>query len=160
VLLLPPELLESLGDAMCADASLAHCAELWDNTCVILTDKQVDAFPPLAHCHIILHTPPHSQVDAFPPLALELDGGVSLKMTSHDYLLLGSPLATAAGQYCLGIRSGGHAGGSGFIIGDTTMRHFYLVFDLAQQRIGWGPVNKAACGSIGEGEPRSPRDRV
>ena len=68
---------------------------------------------------------------AYPPLTLNLDG-VDLDMSSADYLLLGSPLATAAGQYCLGIRDGGSAGGTGFIIGDTTMRNYYLVIDLAE----------------------------
>ena len=34
------------------------------------------------------------------------------------------------------------------------MRNYYLVFDYAQKRIGWGPVNRKAggCGSIQEGE--------
>ena len=34
------------------------------------------------------------------------------------------------------------------------MRNYYLVFDYAQKRIGWGPVNRKAggCGSIEEGE--------
>lgn len=34
------------------------------------------------------------------------------------------------------------------LAGDTTMRNYYLVFDLAHKRIGWGPVNELACGSI------------
>ena len=64
-----------------------------------------------------------------------------------------SPLASSAGQYCLGIRNGGHF----FIIGDTTMRNYYLVFDLEKGRIGWGEVNrdpKGGCGSIDKGEVR------
>ena len=88
-----------------------------------------------------------AQVDAYPPLALVLDG-IELEMSSRDYLLLGSPLASSAGQYCLGIRDGGSAGGSGFIIGDTTMRNYYLVFDLEENKIGWGKVNKDTCGSV------------
>jgi hypothetical protein len=58
-------------------------------------------------------------------------------MSPADYLLTGSPLAPTADAYCLGIKNGGDAGG-GFIIGDTTMRNYYLVFDLAGRRIGWG----------------------
>ena len=111
---------------MCGDASLTSCADLWGNKCVDLTDAQVDAYP---------------------PLTLNLDGA-DLEMSSRDYLLKGSPLATAVGQYCLGIRDGGSAGGSGFIIGDTTMRNYYLVFDLEEKKIGWGKVNKDACGSV------------
>jgi hypothetical protein len=111
---------------MCADTSLSHCQELWQNKCFDLTDNEVAAYP---------------------PLTMQLDG-TTLEMDSKDYLLRGSPLAGSAGQYCLGIRNGGSAGGSGFIIGDTTMRHYYLVFDLAHRRIGWGKVNKQTCGSI------------
>jgi len=130
VLLVPTKLMNQLQAQMCADSSLASCAALWQNECVSLTDEQVAAYP---------------------PLSLQLDG-ISLAMTAKDYLLLGSPLATSAGQYCLGIRDGGNAGGSGFIIGDTTMRHYYLVFDLARKTIGWGKVSEAGCGSIAEGE--------
>jgi len=127
VLLLGPKLLNAVRTSMCADASLAHCEALWRNECMELTAEQLKAFP---------------------PLSLELDG-VSLEMTSEDYLLLGSPLAQSAGQYCLGIRDGGTTAGDGFIIGDTTMRHFYLVFDIGRERIGWAKVNKSNCGSIG-----------
>lgn len=125
VLLLPSSLHALVKSSMCANSSLTACADLWGNKCIALTDAQVDAYP---------------------PLSLQLDG-VELQMTSRDYLLLGSPLAHLSGEYCLGIRDGGSAGGSGFIIGDTTMRHFYLVFDLARRRIGWGKVNKRTCGS-------------
>jgi len=129
ILLVPPNVYTEMQKSMCANAGLAKCDDLWQNKCFALTDAEVDAYP---------------------PLSLELNG-VSLEMTSRDYLLLGSPLASSAGQYCLGIRNGGSAGGSGFIIGDTTMRHYYLVFDLAQKRIGWGKVNKQNCGSIDDG---------
>merc|ERR1711976_1080003 len=87
-----------------------------------------------------------AQIDAYPALSMNLHGA-TLEMSSRDYLLQGSPLATSAGQYCLGIRNGGSAGGSCFIIGDTTMRNYYLVFDLAEKKIGWGKVNKKTCGS-------------
>merc|ERR1711912_64872 len=111
------------------DQALAHCSDLWQNECIALTDAEVDAYP---------------------ALSLQLDG-TTLEMSSRDYLLLGSPLAKSAGQYCIGIRDGGSAGGSGFIIGDTTMRHYYLVFDLAERRIGWGKVNKKMCGAVKAG---------
>jgi len=125
VLLLPSTVFAQVQKSMCSDMSLAYCKELWSSACVTMTDAQMDAYP---------------------PLAMELDG-IALQMTSRDYLLIGSPLAASAGQVCLGIRDGGSAGGSGFIIGDTTMRHYYLVFDLAERKIGWGKVNKQTCGS-------------
>ena len=99
---------------------------LWQNECVELTDEEINAYP---------------------SLTMKLDG-VNLDMSARDYLLLGSPLATKQDQYCLGIRDGGSAGGSGFIIGDTTMRNYYLVFDLEGKKIGWGRVNKDNCGSV------------
>lgn len=129
VLLLPTGMLKRLGDAMCGfNASLASCDALWRNECVELTEAQVDAYP---------------------PLSLQLDG-IDLDMSPRDYLLRGSPLAASAGQYCLGIRSGGNL----FIIGDTTMRNYYLVFDYARGKIGWAPVNKApgGCGDVAQGE--------
>jgi hypothetical protein len=129
VLLVPGGIYEQMQKSMCADQSLSHCSDLWQNKCFALTDAEVDAYP---------------------PLSMQLDG-TTLEMTSRDYLLLGSPLAGSAGQYCIGIKNGGSAGGSGFIIGDTTMRHYYLVFDLAKRRIGWGKVNKKMCGSIKAG---------
>ena len=126
VLLAPTKVMNALQSSMCKDASLVGCDTLWQNECVELTMKDVEAYP---------------------NLTLNLDG-LDLEMTSKDYLLLGSPLAKKGDQYCLGIRDGGSAGGSGFIIGDTTMRNYYLVFDLAGKRIGWGKVNKDTCGSI------------
>lgn len=133
VLLLPPELLSRLGEAMCADASLAHCRTLWgdplsSSSCVALSEAEVDAYP---------------------SLRMQLDG-TALEMSGRDYLLRGSPLASHGGEYCLGIRSGGEL----FIIGDTTMRNYLLAFDLGGRRVGWAPVNRkrGGCGSVDEGE--------
>ena len=123
VLLLPPHLLQEVQTAVCnATADNETCAAVWSGDCMDLTDDEVDAFP---------------------DIALELDGGLLLKMNSRDYLLRGSPLAEDASQYCIGIKDGGNY----FIIGDTTMRHYYLVFDSANGKIGWGAVNKQTCGS-------------
>lgn len=126
ILLAPTKVMRSLQSAMCKDSALVSCDNLWSNECVSLTKEQVDAYP---------------------SLTMQLNGTM-LEMSSADYLLLGSPLSDKANQYCLGIRDGGRAGGSGFIIGDTTMRNYYLVFDLEEKRIGWGKVNKDTCGSI------------
>jgi hypothetical protein len=125
ILLAPTNVMNSLQSSMCSDSSLSQCDALWKNECVELTKEEVDAYP---------------------SLAMNLDG-TKLEMSSKDYLLLGSPLATKSDQYCLGIRDGGSAGGSGFIIGDTTMRNYYLVFDLAKKQIGWGPVS-GNCGNV------------
>ena len=130
ILLAPSQVMSELKTSMCSSSSsspLPHCNDLWNNKCVDLTDDQVAAYP---------------------PLTMSLDGNLKLEMSSRDYLLRGSPLASSATQYCLGIRDGGSAGGSGFIIGDTTMRNYYLVFHLDEKKIGWGKVNEKMCGSI------------
>jgi|TARA_B110000902_G_C14028170_1_gene482978 hypothetical protein len=129
VLLLPRSLMTTIEASMCTMVSSAKCKTLWAKTdnCVALTAAEIATFP---------------------SMILNLENSVDLHMSSRDYLLQGSPTCSVAGQYALGIRDGGSAGGSGFIIGDTTMRNYYLVFDLAQKKIGWGPVNKATCGNI------------
>merc|ERR1711879_781044 len=87
------------------------------------------------------------QIDAYPPLSIHLDG-VTLDVGSRDYLLLGSPLATSPGEFCLGIRDGGSVASGGFVIGDTIMRNYYVVHDNVRHLICWGRVNRKTCGSI------------
>jgi hypothetical protein len=127
ILLVPKTTRTALHKNMCANTSLVNCDALWTGKCVDLTDDQVNSYP---------------------ELALVLSGSLSLRMSSRDYLLRGSPLAKAPTNYCLGIGDGGSAGGSGFIIGDTTMRNYYLVFDQARRMIGWGDVNRDTCGNL------------
>ena len=69
---------------------------------------------------------------------------IDLHMTPKDYLLLGQP-DIPEGEYCLGV---GVIGGGMQIIGDTTMQNYVVAFDVANTRIGWGPVNKDTCGSL------------
>lgn len=126
ILLLPNKLHDAVRDWMCTDSSLAFCKELWNDSCQMMSLEQIEAYP---------------------KVRIALDG-VVLEMAPRDYLLLGSPLAKVAGQYCIGIRDGGD-GMSGFIIGDTTLRHYYVVHDIGNRRIGWGKVNKDTCGSVG-----------
>lgn len=126
VLLLPSSVMSDLQESMCLDSKLKSCNDLWTKKCVTLTADEIAAYP---------------------PLSMKLDG-LTLDMSPEDYLLFGSPQASSPDQVCLGIRDGGSAGGSGFIIGDTTMRNYYLVFDLEGKKIGWGKVNAKTCGSL------------
>lgn len=96
VLLVSTSVHQSLQSAMCQDASLTGCAAIWSGKCLALTP---------------------SEVASYPDLSMELSTGLELKMTAKDYLLLGSPLASSPNEYCSGIKDGGSAGGSGFIIG-------------------------------------------
>lgn len=127
ILLLPRKLHDAVKDWMCTDSMFSFCKELWNHTCQSMTPEQIDAYPQF---HI------------------ELDG-VSLEMSPRDYILLGSPLAKSPDQYCIGIRDGGD-NIQGFMIGDTTLRNYYVVHDIGNERIGWGKVNRETCGSVGE----------
>ena len=100
-------------------ASLTHCAGFFAQQCFSLTEAEAAAYP---------------------DLTLHLDRGVELHMTWKDYLLQSSP-AGQPGQYCFGLSDGGEF----FIIGDTVMQNYYLVF--TETEVGWGPVNKQTCGS-------------
>jgi len=122
ILLLSPKVFSQVQSGMCADSSLAHCSELWATKCFSLSEAQVDKYP---------------------PLKLQLKG-VTLEMSSREYLFQNSPVASTPGQYCLGIRNGGS---TGFIIGASTMKNYYVVIDRKNSRIGWGKVNKRTCGS-------------
>jgi hypothetical protein len=123
ILLLGSSVYSNAQSAMCSDVSLTNCEGLWSNKCFDMTDEEVDRYP---------------------ALTFHLDG-VSLEMGSRDYLLRGSPLAESSSQYCLAVRNGGR---TGFIVGATFMRNYYVVFDKKNSRIGWGKVNEDTCGSV------------
>jgi len=127
VLLLPSKLLTRLRSIMCVGSQATTCESLFSGKCVSMTT---------------------SDIASWPSLQLHLSNQLTLDMNSSDYLLRGSPQATNPNYVCLGLRDGGAAGGSGFIIGDTTMRNYYLVFDLEEKQIGWGKVNRDTCGSL------------
>ncbi len=80
------------------------------------------------------------QIDAFPPMTLSMQN-VNLNMTAADYLLPQDPRAAGDGQLCLGVRPSDL-----LIVGDTTMRNYYVVFDRENNQIGWAPVNMDNCG--------------
>jgi hypothetical protein len=83
----------------------------------------------------------------YPSFNIGLDNGASLQMHAPDYLMKGDVRAKGnESLYCLAIRSTGPRGY--FIFGDTLMRNYYLVFDVGQERLGWGTVNHNNCGAI------------
>lgn len=126
-LLLPQNVFQETQTKMCTkEANLSHCDTFFSasgnggTACFNMTDAQVDAYP---------------------DLNFALNSKLTLTMTPRDYLLKGSPVATSSSEYCFGIGNGG----SLFILGDSIMQHYYLVF--APNSIGWGKVNKKTCGS-------------
>eukprot|EP00998_Keelungia_sp_KM082_P003496 NODE_1434_length_1334_cov_70.681856_g1421_i0.p1 GENE.NODE_1434_length_1334_cov_70.681856_g1421_i0~~NODE_1434_length_1334_cov_70.681856_g1421_i0.p1 ORF type:complete len:403 (+),score=89.22 NODE_1434_length_1334_cov_70.681856_g1421_i0:60-1268(+) len=136
VLLLPTKAYDSMKAAfldMCASKKLAGICDqpknetLFEGHCFPLTAAEVAEYP-----DITLNVG-----DASNPVALT--------MVPTDYLLFNDFRSKASNQICLGVRPTGQ---SFLIIGDTTMQSHYLIFDNANRRIGWAPVNKANCGSL------------
>ena len=85
-----------------------------------------------------------AQLSAFPNITLSVVG-INLVMQPKDYLLLNYGVNGQPGQYCLGISPTGQQGL--FIIGDTMMQNYYVIFDQTNQQIGWAPVS-STCGNI------------
>lgn len=128
-LLLKQDLFMQVQQLMCGNKSLAHCDRFFSDPkfCATLTDAEIDAYP---------------------DLTLQLANGVTLKITSRDYLLLNSPIAGSSSKSrCFAIGSGGD---NWNIIGDTIMQNYYLAFDYrnGNARNGWFPVNRNMCGSV------------
>lgn len=121
-LLVPDTIFSEVQQSVCAN-SPKHCNDFFNSplTCHSLTDDEVAAYP---------------------NINFQLDNGLVLEMTPRDYLLKHSPAASSPDQYCFGISNGGNF----FIIGDSLMQNYYLVFGDAQ--VGWGKVNKKTCGSV------------
>ena len=87
-----------------------------------------------------------ADIAEYPSFHITLESGYQLEMKNIDYLLKGDVRAKGDPSLtCLAVRGTGKGGY--FIFGDTLMRNYYLVFDREQERIGWGKVNKNACGN-------------
>ena len=86
-----------------------------------------------------------AEVAQFPNITLAVTN-VPLVMQPRRYLLQGYALNSKPSEYCLAITKTGPGGLQ--ILGDTTLEDYYIVFDRAQKRIGWAPVNTDMCGSI------------
>ena len=98
------------------------CNELWNNKCVSLTE---------------------SQVEAYPDLTIQLDG-VELVMSSRDYILLGSPLATSANQaaWAYVMVALQEAVALSLAIRRCATIISYLIWS---RKIGWGKVSGSAA---------------
>jgi len=82
------------------------------------------------------------QIAAFPDVAITLSPTLTLMTYGTDYILRHP---TDDGLYCFGIRVSSTGGYQ--IIGDTTMKNYYQVFDRESNRIGYAPVSDK-CGNI------------
>jgi cathepsin D len=80
-----------------------------------------------------------AQIAQFPSVSLNLKGA-TLTITGADYLINNSTTSTT---YCFGITNTGIGGLP--IIGDVVMQAYYTQFDVANNRLGWAPVNAANC---------------
>jgi hypothetical protein len=84
------------------------------------------------------------QIDMFPNITMSVQG-IELTMTPRNYILLNYGVNYKPGQSCLGIDNTGTGGL--FIVGDTLLENYYVVFDQQNTRIGWAPVS-SQCGNI------------
>lgn len=139
VLLLPDQAFDSLRaryQALCDEGAevpglcgLAQGETLFDGKCLKLSDEDIGKWP---------------------ALNFGLDNGVELTMNANDLLLRGDVRAVKAGDkdlVCLGVRKTGSGSNALFIIGDSLMRNYYLVFDRADDKIGWAEVSET-CGEV------------
>lgn len=137
ILLLPTEGFQGLKASLvslCANAKLAGLCD--DNT-------KPDSGATLFDRKCFPLTP--AEVAAYPDINVAVSKDITLTMSAHDYLLTGGPFAKGDPTlYCLGVRATGPGGL--FIIGDTLMRNYYMVFDNEKKRTGWAKVNKTTCG--------------
>jgi hypothetical protein len=78
-------------------------------------------------------------VGSFPTVSVVLDGA-TLEITGEDYLV-----KMIDGTRCYGIANSGPK--NLLIIGDVIMQKYYTLFDNVNGRLGWAPVNAAACAS-------------
>eukprot|EP01059_Diplonema_ambulator_P001816 TRINITY_DN1152_c0_g2_i1.p1 TRINITY_DN1152_c0_g2~~TRINITY_DN1152_c0_g2_i1.p1 ORF type:complete len:443 (+),score=117.88 TRINITY_DN1152_c0_g2_i1:46-1329(+) len=130
ILLLPTDMFKGVRTAfttLCSKTNLPG---------VCNTDKSIFD----GYCYDYTQT----QLQMFPNMTIGLDLGVALEMQVGNYLLQGQKAGTV---YCLGIRDTGANGL--LIIGDSTMENYYMVMDRTNKQIGWSPVNRTSCGSIG-----------
>eukprot|EP00948_MAST-09A_sp_MAST-9A-sp1_P000806 g806.t1 len=79
-------------------------------------------------------------VDAseWPTITMQLDG-IALNLAPEHYLV--PEEGAAEGTYCLGILNTGRGLESMFIIGDTIMSQYYIVYDRKASRVGWATAS-------------------
>lgn len=74
-----------------------------------------------------------SIADIFPPVSLNFDGGASMALRPADYLVhMG--FVEGAAMWCIGFEKQEQGV---TILGDLVLKDKIIVYDLAQQRIGW-----------------------
>jgi len=81
-----------------------------------------------------------AQVAMFPPMTFAFQGVSGLSITPDDYLWQGTGVP---GQYCMGIQQYANLG---IIMGDVFIQNYHVVFDQAQDMVGFGPLS--SCPSL------------
>ncbi|XP_021843746.1 aspartic proteinase 36 isoform X1 [Spinacia oleracea] len=73
--------------------------------------------------------------DVFPQVNLNFAGGASMVLKPRDYLLEQNSIQAGAAVWCMGFQK---MDGQGLtILGDLVLKDKVIVYDLANQRIGW-----------------------
>jgi len=74
-------------------------------------------------------------------------GGYAFKLSPSQYMLTGSD-SCAVGYDCMGISALDSMGEHTYILGDTFLRYFYVVFDESNARIGIGSMEEEMTAAI------------
>ncbi|KAH7315986.1 hypothetical protein KP509_21G073000 [Ceratopteris richardii] len=73
--------------------------------------------------------------DLFPSINLNFDGGSSMTIRPHDYVIQAE--GAQGHGWCIGFQSTGSSSLNLNILGDLVLKDKLIIYDLEQQRIGW-----------------------
>ncbi|EPS73848.1 hypothetical protein M569_00911, partial [Genlisea aurea] len=126
---------EHTGTIIDSGTTLAYLAEAaYEPFLAAVTEAASKSVRPLLkrrECYLATS----SIAESFPNVSLNFDGGASLKLTPRDYLLQENSVGAAV-IWCVGIQK--TQGGQGIsILGDLILKDKIVVYDLANQKIGW-----------------------
>ncbi|MDP2434370.1 MAG: pepsin-like aspartic protease [archaeon] len=86
-----------------------------------------------------------AQLAAYPAITIHFTGGATLAVPSSAYLLKGACGPTQPNAYALFMDALGV--GEGTILGDVVHRPYTVLYDRANARVGWAPVQQCPDGN-------------
>ncbi|XP_073291845.1 aspartic proteinase 36-like [Primulina huaijiensis] len=144
------------GTIIDSGTTLAYLAkEAYDPFVTAITQTVSQSVRPLVSKGTQCYLTTSSISDIFPLVSLNFAGGASMMLRPQDYLLPQNTVGGAA-VWCIGIQK--FQGEGMTILGDLVLKDKIVVYDLAEQRIGWAnydcssSVNVTTAGSTGKTE--------
>ncbi|CAA2985835.1 aspartic proteinase-like protein 2 isoform X1 [Olea europaea var. sylvestris] len=132
------------GTIIDTGTTLAYLSEeAYDPFVNAITQMVSQSTRPLVSKGIQCYLTTFSASEIFPPVSLNFAGGASMLLKPEDYLLQQNSIGGAA-VWCIGFQK---IQGQGItILGDLVLKDKIVVYDLADQRIGW--VNYDCSSSV------------